>query len=181
MDPIKIIQKYYKPDSKSYRLLVGHGKKVAEKALKIAEKVKHLNPDLKFIEEAAILHDIGVFLTDAPKIGCNGDKPYICHSYLGREILDKEGFPKHALVCERHLGVGLTKQEIIKHKLPLPLRDMVPISIEEKIICFADRFFSKTPEHFEKERTLEDIKEWLSQFGNQKVKKFEEWVKLFNS
>lgn len=105
MDPIKIIQKFYKIDSKAYNLLVPHSEAVARKALETARKVPHLNPDLKFIEEAAMLHDIGIFLTNDPGLGCFGDKPYICHGYLGRELLEKEGFPKHALVCERHVGI----------------------------------------------------------------------------
>ena len=61
-----------------------------------------------------MLHDIGIFLTHAPQIGCHGDKPYICHGYLGRELLEKEGFPRHAIVCETHVGVGLTIADIEK-------------------------------------------------------------------
>ena len=58
MDPIKIIQKYYDKDSKSYHFLVEHSKMVTQKALEIAKKVPQFHPDLKFIEEAAMLHDI---------------------------------------------------------------------------------------------------------------------------
>ena len=90
MDPIKIIQKYYSIDSKTYQLLISHSEAVTKKALEIAKHVPHLHPDLKFIQEATMLHDIGIFLTDAPDLGCSGDKPYICHGYLGREILEKE-------------------------------------------------------------------------------------------
>src|SRR3990167_4819755 len=110
MDVIKLLEKYYRPDSKTYYLLVRHSRLVANKALEVAERVKELGPDLKFIEEAAMLHDIGIFMTHAPEIECFGKKPYICHGYLGRELLEKEGFPKHALVCERHVGVGISIQ-----------------------------------------------------------------------
>src|SRR4030042_4859537 len=136
MDPLEIIEKYYDPESKAYYLVVHHSKMVTEKALRIAKRVQHLNPDLKLIEEAAMLHDIGIFLTNEPKLGCYGDRPYICHGYLGREILEKEGFPKHALVCERHIGIGLTAKDIKEKNLPLPRRDMMPLSVEEQIICF---------------------------------------------
>jgi uncharacterized protein len=71
MDPIKIIQKYYEIDSELYQLLVEHSKAVVKKALEIAKKVPHLSPDLKFIEDAAMLHDIGIFLTNTPTIGCS--------------------------------------------------------------------------------------------------------------
>lgn len=177
MEPLKIIKKYFKPHSRSYRLLVAHSKKVTEKSLKIAERVKKLNPDLEFIKEAAMLHDIGVFLTK----GFGGEKPYVCHGFLGRGILEKEGLPKHALVCERHVGVGITKEEVEKRNLPLPKRDMVPISLEEKIICFSDKFFSKIENESSKENSIEEIKRNLSKIGDEKVRKFEEFLELFGN
>ena len=179
MDPNKIIQKFYKADSKTYWYLTEHSKAVAKKALEVAKKVPHLGPDLEFIEEAAMLHDIGIFLVDAPSIGCFGNKPYICHGYLGRELLEKEGFPKHALVCERHVGVGLSVQDIEKQKLPLPKRDMIPISIEEEIICFADKFFSKKEEDLAKEKSIDEIRKEQLKFGKDKVKRFDGWLEKF--
>ena len=95
------------------------------------------------MEEAAMLHDIGIFLTHAPSLGCNGPHPYLKHGHLGCKLLEKEGLPKHALVCERHVGVGITRKDVLDHKLPLPAKDMLPLSLEEKIICYADKFFSK--------------------------------------
>ena len=94
-----------------------------------------------------------------------------------KKILEKEGFPKHAFVCERHLGVGITKKEIEKRGLPLPKRDMVPVSVEEKIISFADLFFSKDKS---KPHSVENIREWLSKFGDCQAKKFDDWCKLFH-
>ncbi|MBP8016802.1 HDIG domain-containing protein [Candidatus Gracilibacteria bacterium] len=179
MDPLKIIQKYYQKDSKSYRFLVEHSKSVTKKAIEIARQIPHLNPDLKFIEEASMLHDIGIFLTNAPKIDCFGQKLYICHGYLGREILEKEKFLKHALVCERHIGVGISIKNIEKQKLPIPKREMIPISIEEQIICFADKFFSKNEEFLYKEKSLDKIKDELLIFGKDKVKIFDDWIKKF--
>lgn len=179
MDPIKIIKKYYSPESKAYHILVHHSRMVTKKALSIAKKLTHLNPDLKFIEEAAMLHDIGIFSTNEPKIGCYGDKPYVCHGYLGRQILEKEGFPKHALVCERHIGVGLTVEEIEEKNLPVPKRDMIPVSIEEQIICFSDKFFSKDPDFLLKEKPLERVRKGISKFGEEKLRLLDEWIKIF--
>ena len=82
MDPLKIIQKYYQSDSKLYQTLVEHSRAVTKKALEIAKKNAHLNPDLQFIAEAAMLHDIGIFLTNEPSIHCTGKSPYICHGIL---------------------------------------------------------------------------------------------------
>jgi len=160
----------------AFKILVNHSKAVAEKALKIAEK---FDVDREFIYEAAMLHDIGIFMTNTPKLDCHGKFPYICHGYLGREILEKEGFPEHALVCERHTGVGIKREEIIKNKLPLPQRDMVPLSMEEKIIAFADKFFSKESDGSVRIRTIEEIIKDLSRYGEEKVKIFKEWLSLF--
>ena len=179
MDPLIIIQKYYKVDSKSYQILVEHSRAVSNKAIEIAKNVPQLNPDLKFIEEAAMLHDIGIFLTNAPEIYCFGNNQYICHGYLGRKILEKEGFPKHALVCERHVGVGISGKDIEEQKLPIPKREMIPVSIEEEIICFADKFFSKNEGFLSKEKNIDKIRTGLIKFGNDKVKVFDEWIKEF--
>lgn len=176
---VEIIEKYYKKNSESYPFLMIHSKAVTEKALGIARKVKHLKPDLEFIEEAAMLHDIGIFLTYAPEIGCYGSKPYICHGYLGAKLLKKENLPKHALACERHVGAGISALDVEKNRFPLPKRDMIPVTVEEEIICYADKFFSKTPEHLTKEKELGFIREWLEKFGDDKVKRFDEWTRKY--
>lgn len=176
MDVIKIIGKYYKTNSKAYIILVNHSRAVTEKALSVAEK---FDVDKEFISEAAMLHDIGIFLTNTPNLDCHGFHPYIAHGYLGREILEKEGYPRHALVCERHTGVGITKEEIIKNKLPLPHRDMIPLNLEEKIIAYADKFFSKESDGSVRIRTVDEIIKDLSKYGVEKVKIFKEWIDIF--
>ncbi len=139
--------------------------------MEIAKRVPELKPDINFVEEAAQLHDIGCFLTRAPEIGCFGKNQYICHGYLGRQLLEKEGYPRHALVCERHVGVGLTASEIKVRKLPLPMRDMVPQSIEEEIVCFADKFYSKRPGRIEVAKSWEQITQELRIYGADRVEK----------
>ena len=151
---------------------------VAKKAVEVAERVRHLNPDIKFIEEAAMLHDIGIFLTHAPQIGCHGDKPYICHGYLGRELLEKEGYPKHAIVCETHVGVGLTVKDIEERNFPIPGRDMTPTSIEEKLYALQTSFFRRTMNRSKKNR-LQKAREFIARFGDDKLRQFDEWLKLF--
>ena len=69
MDPIDILAEYYKPGSQAFDILVVHGEQVARKALAAAERVSHLKPDLEFIENAAMLHDIGIMETDTPQLG----------------------------------------------------------------------------------------------------------------
>lgn len=179
MEPLDIIRKYYDPESKAYHFLVHHSRLVAKKALEISDRVGHLSPDIRFIEEAAMLHDIGIFYTNAPKIGCYGYKDYICHGYLGRELLEKEGLPRHALVCERHVGVGITAEEIRSNNLPLPERDMLPLTIEEKIICLADKFFSKGEHDLMHEKPLERVRGIVNSYGEGKLSIFDEWLDVF--
>jgi uncharacterized protein len=179
VDPIKIIRKYYSPGTRVYYLLTRHSEMVAEKSLRIAERLSNPRPDSDFIREAAMLHDIGIFLTNEPVIGCHGEREYICHGYLGRKILEKEGLPRHALVCERHVGVGLSVAEIGDKNLPVPMRDMLPLSIEEQIICYADKFFSKDADFLLQERPLERVRKGIARFGREKLRRFDEWVKLF--
>lgn len=178
MDAYVVIDKYYKKDSDLYNILVHHSKDVTNKALNIIEHHPELGADRGFVETAAMLHDIGIFLTDAPSIQCHGILPYICHGYLGREILDREGFPAaYGLVCERHTGTGLTLANIINNKLPLPHRDMCPQTVEEKIICFSDCFFSKTK--LGHERSVEEVEKSLKKFGDESVTEFKDWCKIF--
>lgn len=177
MNPLDIIEKYYDKNSDLYKLLVKHSAQVMNKALSIAKNHPELNADTQFITEAAMLHDIGIYLTDAPSILCYGDNPYICHGYLGADILRNEGLPKHALVCERHTGTGLSIEDIERQRLPLPHRDMIPISIEEQIICFADCFFSKSGDMMEK--SVEKVRSQLSKFGEKTIDQFDYWCKIF--
>lgn len=178
MDPLSLIAKYYKPRSKAYKILVCHSNLVTEKAMKIGQNHKELMPDLSFIEEAAMVHDIGIFKTNAPDLLCFGEFPYLCHGYLGCELLVAEGFKEHGLVCERHTGVGITIEEIIANKLPLPLRDYMPVSVEEQIICFADKFFSKSGDIFH-EKTVGEVRKSIKKFGDNNVARFDEWCGIF--
>jgi len=93
IDPLEIIAEHYPPQSKAYDILIRHGELVAGKALRIADRAGNHALDADFIWKAAMLHDIGIFMTHAPSIGCHGAYTYLCHGYLGRELLEKKGCP----------------------------------------------------------------------------------------
>ena len=181
MNPIDILEQYYDRNSKAFEILVVHGKEVAQKALKAAKTVADLRPDLEFIEQAAMLHDIGIFLTDTQQLGCQGVHPYIQHGVLGYDLLNDTGWPQLALVCERHVGVGISADDVLRFKLPLPERDMVPVSIEEQIVCYADKFFSKNGNGSRNagEKPVEEIISNLEKYGQDKAKQFRKWVEMF--
>lgn len=180
INPLEIIADFYDRGSMTYELLLNHGRQVAEKALQAATRVPQLIPDTALINEAAMLHDIGIFLTNTPELGCTGEHPYICHGYLGRTLLEKKGLYRHALVCERHIGTGVSLADIERHELPLPRRDMLPVSIEEQIICYADKFFTKTPQRAAREYSVDEILGALTRFGPDKADRFKQWMDLFN-
>ena len=92
MDAIALIDKYYADNPRLRELLWIHSRQVADRCLKIAALHPELDLDKAFLEEAALLHDIGILHTHAPGILCTGDAPYICHGYLGAEMLRAEGF-----------------------------------------------------------------------------------------
>ncbi|OEU51077.1 MAG: phosphohydrolase [Desulfuromonadales bacterium C00003096] len=181
MDPFALLEKHYSPGSTSYRILLQHSEQVANKAVAVANRLPDTTVDVKFVREAALLHDIGILFTAVPQLGCQGKLPYLCHGIKGREILEAEGLPRHALVCERHIGVGLSAEEILRQDLPLPVRDMLPISLEEQIVTYADLFFSKNPAKLGLERSADKVRKSLARHGEDKVAVFDEWHERFGA
>ena len=162
-DCLAIIEQYYGRDTDAAALLIKHSRQVADLAIKIACDKPQLNIDADFAYEAAMLHDIGIFRTFAPMIG--------------RELLDSLGLPRHALVCERHTGAGLSIIDIRKQHLPLPLRDMLPLTIEEKLVCYADKFYSKS--HPDRAIDYDHARKKLLKYGEETVARFEALHELF--
>lgn len=179
MNPEEIIRKHYEgEDANLLELLFLHSRQVAEKALEVVDRHPELGADRSFVYEAAMLHDIGIMHTNAPGIGCHGEHPYICHGMLGAEMLRAEGWMRHARVAERHTGTGLTRETIEAQGLPLPMEDFSPQSIEEQIVCYADKFFSKS--HPERVKTSTQVREMLQRFPDGNIHRWDKWVELFS-
>lgn len=177
MDVFQLINTYYPVPNELKRILLTHSRSVADLALSIAERHPEYRLDKTFIYESAMIHDIGIFLTDAPEVFCFGDQPYICHGYLGAELVRKAGYPRHALVCERHTGAGISLEQIIARKLPVPHRPMLPVALEEQVICFADKFFSKS--HLHNEKSINKALTSISNYGEEGVERFKKWCEVF--
>lgn len=180
IDYIALIDKYYAGQPELRHVLVTHSRQVADRALAIVDRHPEWEEqglvDRQFIEEAAMLHDIGIIFCDAPKIYCKGPHKYIEHGYLGAELLRQEGLPKHALVAERHTGTGITIEQIVREELPIPERDYCPQSLEEKIICYADKFYSKS--HLGEEVDVAKIKYNIRKYGHAAFQRWQELVEL---
>ncbi len=131
--------KKYAPDERRLEIVLNHSKAVQKMAMKLVDafdddECRQKKIDKEFIKVASLLHDIGRFRFP-PKTGIESIK----HGIEGAKILKEEGWPeKYQKVCERHIGVGIRKKDIIEQKLPLPEQDFVPETNEEKIITYAD-------------------------------------------
>lgn len=73
------------------------------------------------VEEAALIHDVGMYhcfdeeLNPDPSL-----PPYIMHGFIGEKLLLEEGFdPKLARFCSIHTATGFTKEDIEREKLPV--------------------------------------------------------------
>ena len=68
-----------------------------------------------------------------------------------------------ARVAERHTGTGLPGWE--------------PETLEEQVICYADKFYSKSSP--DREKTIEQAAQSLRKFGEAGVVKFLAWAERF--
>lgn len=171
MNTLELIHRYYTPGTEQEEILRRHSEDVTQLALRLVDAHPELSLDRTFVAEAAMLHDIGVYLTDAPGIHCTGEAPYLLHGYLGAELLRSLGLPRHARVAERHTGSGLTREEIAAHGLPLPEGYYMPETLEEQLICYADKFFSKTK--LGQQKSLEKVRKGFAKHGEAALERFD--------
>jgi len=56
---------------------------------------------------------------------------------------------------------------------------MIPLTTEEKLICYADKFYSKSDKHLTIPRSPEKIRKKILKYGEEKLQQFEIFVNLF--
>jgi len=108
-----------------------HCMKVAEIALRIAERVKNngYDVDLDAVKKGALLHDLGRAITHAP----------FEHFIISGELLRKEGFDEKIVkIAERHFSAGVSEEDARRLGLRV-VKNFMPETIEEKIVCYADK------------------------------------------
>ena len=173
MNYAELYDKYYPAGSPLRDILTRHSRSVADLALQI-NRDKALGLDPTLVEQAAMLHDIGIFLTDAPGIDCHGTEPYIRHGLLGADLLRREGYPEEiARVAERHTGAGISSEDIAELGLPLPTdRVMMPQTLLERLICYADKFYSKSGDM--QRKSLERVRASMSRHSTATLERFEQ-------
>lgn len=175
----RIIDNFYPEDTPLRRLLLKHSGQVRDKALSL------LRPGMSeaLVAAGAMLHDVGIFRCHAPSILCRGKEHYLRHGVIGGELLRaygrQQGLELEAMarICERHTGAGITAQEIVREGLPLPVQDWLPETDEEKLICLADKFFSKSGDG--EEKPLTEVRQSLAKFGTATLERFDDYCRLF--
>jgi len=181
-----LIDHFYADAPDLRHILLAHSRSVARKALAIARAHPELQLDADFLLAAAMLHDIGIIRCHAPAICCHGTEPYICHgregaamlrALRGTALLPAEAIEPLARVCERHTGAGLTRRDIIAQQLPLPPQDFLPETTAEQVVCYADKFFSKT--RLDREKSVDEAAHSLAKFGANGVERFRQWALRF--
>ncbi|UCH03305.1 MAG: TIGR00295 family protein, partial [Candidatus Bathyarchaeota archaeon] len=112
--------------------VITHCKAVSKLAVKIATKIKKkgIQVDIKLVTIGSLLHDIGRSKTH------NVD-----HAITGSEIARSLSLPESIVnIIERHIGSGIPAAEAVQ--MGLPQKDLIPQSLEEKIVSYADKLIT---------------------------------------
>jgi len=159
-----IINRYYPEGTHLRDIYMRHAEDVAALAEELrAAYMPELDPEQ--VRAAAMMHDVGIFLTDAPGIDCHGAEPYILHGPLGAQLLRREGAPEWmARVAERHTGVGIG--------------DLVPETPLEKLVCYADKFYSKSGDM--KRKSMDAVERSMARYGETNLAAFRRLRALFS-
>lgn len=143
LEDIERLHAKYAPSEAVRRTVFKHCQIVAEIAEQLIDTNK-LVIDRDFVRAAALLHDIGYY----PLVDAEGDflpgAAQIQHAVAGEKILRSEGLSEaQCSCCLHHIGVGLSKEDVIRQALPIPPVDYMPMTDEERLVMYADKFHSK--------------------------------------
>lgn len=106
-----------------------HCKVVLESSMQIAKRLveRGIKVDLELVKYGALLHDIGRTRDQTARQGITG-----------YEILQKYDIPEEVRkIVKFHVGAGLTKEDCLRLKIT-PAEDLLPITVEEKIVSYGD-------------------------------------------
>jgi uncharacterized protein len=145
--------------------VIKHCKAVAKLALETAEacKEKGLNVDLELVEIGALLHDIGRSKTHT-----------VHHAIVGAEISASAGLPEPVIsIIKRHVGGGITTSEA--EKLGWPKGFYVPMTLEEKIVSYADKLIENS-KRVPIEIAIEKLAKERKQDAAERVRKLHEEI-----
>lgn len=132
-----------------HRNILRHQSAVMREAREIAHNISKVELNIDLIVIGALIHDIGRIKTHTLE-----------HGPIGGDIIRSYGFSeKLARIAERHSMAGLTREEAIK--FDLPDRIYQPETIEEKIVCLADKYYISN----KKVSIQERFNKWIEKYG----------------
>jgi uncharacterized protein len=114
--------------------VINHCEAVTELVLETANVLKErgLKIDFALVEVGALLHDIGRSKTHT-----------VHHAVVGAEIAKSARLPDSVVsIIKRHVGGGITASEA--EKLGWPKDVYVPVTLEEKIVSYADKLIENS-------------------------------------
>lgn len=117
----------------SSQIIIEHCQTVTKVAKVLAEEFarKGHDVDIHAVVAAAMLHDIG-----------RSKSHTIRHGVEGSEIVEREGADKKVVeIVRKHVGAGIAPEE--STRLGLPDLDYIPRTLEERIVCFADKMVDR--------------------------------------
>ena len=124
--------------------VMSHCKAVAKLAVKTAKTLKErgFDVDVGVVEVGALLHDIGRSKTHS-----------VDHVIVGAEIVKTAGMPDSVVaIIKRHVGGGITTTEA--KSLGWPDDNYMPVTLEEKVVSYADKLVETTDERVPIEETI---------------------------
>jgi len=109
--------------------VIRHCIAVADLAVETARDLtmKGLEVDIQLVEIGALLHDLG-----------RSKNHTVDHALIGAQIAQFIGLPEQVInIIKRHVGAGITTEEAISLGWPKDIYS--PQTLEEKIVCYADK------------------------------------------
>ena len=162
-----------------FDLVWTHSKIVKDVALQLVKRLEKegITCNKKLVSEGALLHDIGVYLCFDDELNPDQSLPkYLSHGHDGYDYLVKNGYSREvARFPLTHTGTGITAEDIVRDKMPFKAVDVIPITLEEEIVCYADKFHTKYPSF----NTFEEAKSRLEKFDKEKGVLMERFKKKF--
>jgi uncharacterized protein len=143
--------------------VVRHVEAVSELACEIAVAAsKRGYPvNVELVEIGGLLHDIGRSKTHS-----------VHHAVVGAEIAESLGLPKPVVsIIKKHVGGGITARDA--KKLGWPRDVYVPQTLEEKIVCYADKLIEGS-RRVPIERTIDKLSQELPSATIERIWKLHE-------
>lgn len=128
--------------------VIAHCKAVSALAVKFASvcQSRGYPVDVDLVEVGALLHDIGRSKTHD-----------VSHAVVGVEIAKSLNLPEPIVsIIEHHIGGGISADEA--KELGLPAKDYFPVTLEEKLVAYADKLISGSK--------VVPLKRTIDQFSN---------------